>query len=78
MPLMTTVTQAGSIGKTASDGGLSHPAARCGIRSNSRKTPAAMVIGRPARQSLIFLSMKIPPKRRPARLDMRGAATYNR
>ena len=62
MPQMTTVTQAGSKG---SRGNAAVPppnsSARCGARSMSRKAPPTIVMGSPARKSLSFFTMIIPP-----------------
>ena len=62
IPLITTVNQAGS--KGSSEKRIACPpnsSARCGTRSNSRKTPATIVIGSPARKSQTRFIMLIPP-----------------
>ena len=58
IPLMTTVTHAGSKGRKESGAGEPPSSSiKCGTRSSSRNTPATIVMGSPARKSLNFFSI---------------------
>ena len=62
IPLITTVTHAGSKGRKERCTGVPpNSSIRCGIRSSSRNTPAATVIGSPARKSLSLFIIMVPP-----------------
>lgn len=58
IPLTATVTHAGSKGKKER---RALSPARWGMRPKSRNTPETMVMGRPAKKSLSFLSKGDPP-----------------
>ena len=62
MPLMTIVAHAGSNGRKESRTDVPpNSSIRCGTRSSSRNAPATIVMGSPARKSLSFFNIVIPP-----------------
>ena len=64
IPLIAIVTHAGSKGRNESCTGVPpNSSIKCGTKSSSRNTPAAIVIGSPAKKSLIFFNIRVPPIR---------------
>ena len=71
IPLITIVTHAGSKGRNEICTGVPpNSSANCGTKSSSRNTPATIVMGSPARKSLNFFNIMVPPVRTSFQTDL--------